>query len=102
MLRRVVIGLTIIMSLGLIFGSYGFSYAQEPQTSEQTTLSGDLLNNPLAQDILEKIEQTKVKAVIDAPDDGPVSRYVFSQKPRFGHHPQQTHGIVRIHENAGE
>jgi len=29
------------------------------ETSGQTTLSGDLLNNPLAQDILEKIEQTK-------------------------------------------
>jgi hypothetical protein len=29
------------------------------ETSTQTTLSGDLANNPLAQDILEKIEQTK-------------------------------------------
>ena len=29
------------------------------ETSEQTTLSGDLQNNPLAQDLLEKIEQTK-------------------------------------------
>jgi hypothetical protein len=29
------------------------------ETSGQTTLSGDLANNPLAQDILEKIEQTK-------------------------------------------
>ena len=59
MLRRVVIVLALIVSLALVFGSSGFSYAQEPQTSEQTTLSGDLLNNPLAQDILEKIEQTK-------------------------------------------
>ena len=34
-------------------------YAQAPnETSSQTTLSGDLLNSPLAQDILEKIEQT--------------------------------------------
>ncbi|NND86858.1 MAG: hypothetical protein HKM23_06005 [Nitrosopumilus sp.] len=32
-------------------------FAQE--TSEQTTLSDDLQNNPLAQDILKKIEQTK-------------------------------------------
>ncbi len=32
------------------------SYAQ---TSEQTTLSDDLANNPVAQDILRKIEQTK-------------------------------------------
>ncbi len=29
------------------------------ETNEQTTLSGDLSNNPFAQDILEKIEQTK-------------------------------------------
>ena len=29
------------------------------ETNEQTTLSGDLSNNPLAQDILEKIDQTK-------------------------------------------
>ena len=35
-------------------------HAQSPvETSNQTTLSGDLANNPLAQDILEKIEQTK-------------------------------------------
>jgi len=31
----------------------------DAETSEQTTLSGDLANNPVAQDILEKIEQTK-------------------------------------------
>ena len=37
------------------------SHAQEAtnETIGQTTLSGDLLNNPLAQDILEKIEQTR-------------------------------------------
>ena len=32
---------------------------QENKVSEQTTLSGDLANNPVAQDILRKIEQTK-------------------------------------------
>ena len=32
---------------------------QENTASEQTTLSGDLANNPVAQDILRKIEQTK-------------------------------------------
>ena len=32
---------------------------QENNLSEQTTLSGDLANNPVAQDILRKIEQTK-------------------------------------------
>lgn len=36
------------------------AFAQEPvNTSNQTTLSGDLANNPIAQDILKKIEQTK-------------------------------------------
>ena len=36
------------------------SYAQtDVSTSEQTTLSDDLANNPVAQDILRKIEQTK-------------------------------------------
>ena len=32
---------------------------QENKVNEQTTLSGDLANNPVAQDILRKIEQTK-------------------------------------------
>lgn len=32
---------------------------QENSANEQTTLSGDLANNPVAQDILRKIEQTK-------------------------------------------
>ncbi|HSA76634.1 MAG TPA: hypothetical protein VLE02_03730, partial [Nitrosarchaeum sp.] len=38
------------------------AYAQSDNdvtTSEQTTLSKDLANNPVAQDILKKIEQTK-------------------------------------------
>jgi hypothetical protein len=52
----------VILALGITFGySIESSYAQtnSSETSEQTTLSGDLANNPLAQDILEKIEQTK-------------------------------------------
>ena len=36
-----------------------FGQTQENKVSEQTTLSGDLANNPVAQDILRKIEQTK-------------------------------------------
>ena len=36
-----------------------FGQTQENIVSEQTTLSGDLVNNPVAQDILRKIEQTK-------------------------------------------
>lgn len=41
-------------------GVFQISYAQtDVSTSEQTTLSDDLTNNPVAQDILRKIEQTK-------------------------------------------
>ncbi|MBI4130997.1 MAG: hypothetical protein HY476_00715, partial [Nitrosarchaeum sp.] len=43
---------------GLIVISVNYSFAQS-ETSEQVTLSGDLANNPVAQDILKKIEQTK-------------------------------------------
>jgi hypothetical protein len=50
----------MIMVFFLIFGSTRTTYGQSPvETSTQTTLSGDLKNNPVAQDILEKIEQTK-------------------------------------------
>jgi len=51
----------MILSLSVTSGYFiEASFAQvAPDQSEQTTLSGDLLNNPLAQDILEKIEQTK-------------------------------------------
>ncbi len=38
--------------------SVNYSFAQS-ETSEQITLSDDLANNPVAQDILKKIEQTK-------------------------------------------
>ena len=43
---------------GSFFGS-SFAQVNTDEQSGQTTLSGDLLNNPLAQDILEKIEQTR-------------------------------------------
>ncbi len=43
---------------GLMIISVNYSFAQS-ETSEQVTLSGDLANNPVAQDILKKIEQTK-------------------------------------------
>jgi len=43
---------------GLMAISVNYSFAQS-ETSEQVTLSGDLANNPVAQDILKKIEQTK-------------------------------------------
>lgn len=49
-----------VFVFGAILGSIHTGYAQSPvETSNQTTLSGDLANNPVAQDILEKIEQTK-------------------------------------------
>ncbi len=35
------------------------SFAQSFNSTEQITLTGDLANNPVAQDILKKIEQTK-------------------------------------------
>jgi len=41
---------------GLMMISVNYSFADD---SEQVTLSGDLTNNPVAQDILKKIEQTK-------------------------------------------
>lgn len=43
---------------GLMVISVNYSFAQS-ETSEQITLSGDLVNNPVAQDILKKIDQTK-------------------------------------------
>jgi len=59
-LGRIGIALLIVFVFGAILGSNHFSYAQSPiNTSNQTTLSGNLANNPIAQDILEKIEQTK-------------------------------------------
>ena len=52
-----------LMTIILFFSALGLnpiSYGQiSVETSPQTTLSGDLANNPIAQDILEKIEQTK-------------------------------------------
>jgi hypothetical protein len=49
----------IILGIGLISNSLSPSYAQTVETSPQTTLSGDLANDPVAQDILRKIELTK-------------------------------------------
>jgi len=50
-------GLVTLVTV-LLLGSANFVYA-ETITGEQTTLSGDLQNNPVAQDILEKIEKSK-------------------------------------------
>ena len=52
----------VILGIGIIFALF-FAinpiFADSVDTSKQTTLSKDLQNNPLAQDILKKIEQTK-------------------------------------------
>ena len=59
----VVSGLMVILAFAVVFGTVQASHAQtdsdDVPTNEQTTLSEDLENNPLAQDILRKIEQTK-------------------------------------------
>ena len=55
-----VIGYAFILMLGAFIIPISAVYAQSTvETSPQTTLSEDLENNPVAQDILEKIEQTK-------------------------------------------
>lgn len=48
---------------GVFFSVLPSTYAQtsDVETSEQTTLSNELLNNPLAQEILQKIEESKRK-----------------------------------------
>lgn len=53
--------LSLFVILFLVgIGVFQISYAQtDVSTSEQSTLSDDLMNNPVAQDILRKIEQTK-------------------------------------------
>ena len=49
--------------LGVIFSVFPSVYAQTSgaETSEQTTLTGDLLNDPVALEILQKIEESKKK-----------------------------------------
>lgn len=52
--------LSVFFALFIIFISGNTAFAQtDVETSEQTTLSKDLENDPIAQDILKKIEQTK-------------------------------------------
>ncbi len=55
----------IILGIGVVFVLF---FAMNPvfaqsdvETSEQTILGGELLNNPLAQEILQKIEESKIK-----------------------------------------
>ena len=60
----IVSSLMTILAFTVVFGiTTQTSYAQtnnvDITANEQVTLSEDLANNPLAQDILKKIEQTK-------------------------------------------
>ena len=59
-----------ILSLIVAFATFGvifnvlpstYAYTSDVETSEQTTLSNELLNDPLAQEILQKIEESKRK-----------------------------------------
>jgi len=56
--RFSVITMALFIAIIPFIVSNSFGQTQEVEQSPQTTLSGDLLNSPLAQDILEKIEQT--------------------------------------------
>ena len=58
-LPRYVILAIAVISLILFVDQESFAQTQDVQVSLQTTLSGDLENDPIAQDILKKIEQTK-------------------------------------------
>lgn len=52
----------IILGIGVVFAlifALNPAFAQEPITSEQITISENLENNPVAQDILKKIEKSK-------------------------------------------
>ena len=51
-------GIGYMFAVGLFFTIF-FNSAYAQTVGDQTTLSGDLQNNPVAQDILKKIEQSK-------------------------------------------
>jgi hypothetical protein len=53
---------SVILGIGVVFALFFIlnpAFAQEPVTSEQITISENLENNPVAQDILKKIEKSK-------------------------------------------
>ncbi|MFB5620825.1 MAG: hypothetical protein ACE5RC_06825 [Nitrosopumilus sp.] len=53
---QVILGISVVVAL---FFALNPAFAQEPVTSEQITISENLENNPVAQDILKKIEKSK-------------------------------------------
>ena len=54
----IILVFTVALSITFQTG-YGQTSNNDITTNDQVTLSEDLVNNPLAQDILKKIEQTK-------------------------------------------
>ena len=56
MAGQAILGIGVIFALFFVLNPV---FADSIDTSEQTTISNNLQNNPLAQDILKKIEQTK-------------------------------------------
>ena len=51
----------VFAMFGVMFGILPSAYSQTTEISEQITLSNDLLNSPLAQEILQKIAESKRK-----------------------------------------
>jgi len=68
-----------ILLLGISVISVNYSFAQS-DSNEQVTLSGDLTNNPVAQDILKKIEQTRkwIKEFADTYELDPYVQIVWN------------------------
>ena len=52
----VILGISVIFTLFFTI-NLAFAQTSDVETSKQTTLSNDLLNNPLALEILQKIEE---------------------------------------------
>ena len=64
LLMKQVFSLIVVFAMfGVLFGILPSAYSQisGDNTDEQTILSGDLLNNPLAMEIIQKIEESKRK-----------------------------------------
>ena len=55
----VLVGVVFSLSIGVLISPSSAQTENDVVISEENTLSGDLANNPVAQDILKKIEQTK-------------------------------------------
>ena len=55
----VLVGVVFSLFLGVLISPSSAQTENDVVISEENTLSGDLANNPVAQDILKKIEQTK-------------------------------------------